>query len=253
MVKPSEKIESAKPLIGEPGAVYARALEQHSALCKILEYFGVEVTVLESRGSNGYEVAAGDAAVAFADGVVLMRPSVLSRRSEADRMESEFSRLDVPLAGHIIAPGLLDGNDVMLVGETAFVGIGERGNELGRSGFTQLARSHGYRAVEVRLAPGVSALRAVAGAVKSDTIVVGADKADLSAFAGFKTIELERGEEQAAGVLCLDEGHVIADIRYRTALSTMRRAGIAVEALDLYDFGKLGISPSMLTLVLRRE
>jgi len=46
---------------------------------------------------------------------------------------------------------------------------------------------------------------------------------------------------------------VIADIRYRTALSTMRRAGIAVEALDLYDFGKLGISPSMLTLVLRRE
>lgn len=253
MVKPSEKIESAKPLIGEPGAVYARALEQHTALCKMLEYFGVEVKVVESRGSDGYEVAAGDAAVAFEDGAVLMRPSALSRRSEADRMESELARLDVPLAGHIAAPGLLDGNDVMLVGETAFVGVGERGNELGRSGFAQLARSHGYSVVEVRLALGVPALRAAAGAVKADTVVVGSDKADLSAFAGFKTIVLERGEEQAAGVLCLDDGHVIADIRYRTALSTMRRAGITVEAIDLYDFGKLGITPSMLALVLRRE
>jgi hypothetical protein len=93
----------------------------------------------------------------------------------------------------------------------------------------------------------------VATAVAKDTIVIGSDKADITAFAGFKTIVLERGEEYAAGVLCLDERHVLADIRYRTALSTMRRAGIAVESIDLYDFTKLGLTPSMLALVLRRE
>ena len=70
----------------------------------------------------------------------------------------------------------------------------------------------------MKLADGVPALRAVAGAISPDTIVLGSDKVDLAAFAGFRTILLERGESQAAGVLVLDERHVLADIRYRTAL-----------------------------------
>lgn len=253
LVKPTPSMEGAPPLIGEPAAVYERALEQHEVFRRMLEYFGVETIVLEPRGSDPYETSTADAAVAFEDGAVLMRLSALSRRAEVDRMESEFTRLDVPLAGHIKAPGLLDGNDVILAGQTAFIGVGPRGNELGRHGFAQLARAHGYRVVEVKLADGVNALRAVATAVAPETVVVGSDKADLAAFAGFRTIVLARGEELAAGVLCLGENRVIADIRYRTAFSIMRQAGIAVEAVDLYEFAKLGIAPSMLALALKRE
>ena len=73
------------------------------------------------------------------------------------------------------------------------------------------------------------------------------------AFAGCKTIVLERGEENAAGVLCLGERHVIADIRYRTALAQMGRQGITVESIDLYEFTKIGLTPAMLTLVLKRD
>ena len=161
--------------------------------------------------------------------------------------------MDVPLAGHIAAPAFLDGNDVLLAGSSAFVGVGSRGNQLGRSGFAHLARAHGYRVVEVKLGDGVPALRAVAGAVAKDTIVLGADKANPEAFDGFRTIRLELGEAQAAGVLPLDDGHVLADLRFRTALSAMERAGVTVEAIDLYEFTKLGLTPSMLTLALRRE
>jgi dimethylargininase len=260
MIAPSPRIETAAPLIGEPGAIYARALEQHAMLRKRLEYFGVDTTVVEPCGADPYEPAVGDTAVVFEDGASLMRLTPLARRAEVDRMEAEFATLDVPLAGHIAAPGLLDGTDVLLAGATAFVGVSSttsgqaaRGNQLGRSGFRELAHAHGYRVVEVKLAEGVRALRAVAGAVASDTIVVGADKVDLDAFHGFRTIVLERGEEQAAGVLPLGDRHVVAEIRFRTALLTMRRAGITVEALDLYEFTKLGLTPSMLVLVLRRE
>ena len=253
LVKPSFALEEARPLPGEPGAVESRALEQHDVLRKTLEYFGVEVTVFESHASDPYEAAAGDAAVAFADGAVMMRLTPMSRRAEVDRMQVEFGRIDVPMAGHITAPGLLDGNDVLMAGDTAFIGVGARGNELGRAGFANLARSHGFAVRQVKLAPGVPALRAVAAAVAPDTIVLGGEKADASAFSGFKTIVLERGEELGAGVLCLDDRHVVADIRYRTSLAMMRRAGIGVEAIDLYDFTKVGITPAMLALVLRRE
>ena len=74
LVRPSRAIENAATLIGEPGAIYDRALEQHDVLCKTLEYFGVETTVIEPRGDDPYETSVGDAAIALEDGAALMRP-----------------------------------------------------------------------------------------------------------------------------------------------------------------------------------
>jgi len=158
LVKPNAAIERVRPLSGEPGAIYERACEQHNVLRSTLEYFGVDTISFESHVGDAYEISAGDAAVALRDGVVLMRPTAMSRRAEADRMQSEFACIDVPIAGHIQGPGLLDGNDVILAGERAFVGAGSRGNDVGREGFARLAAAHGYRVVEVKLAPGVPAL-----------------------------------------------------------------------------------------------
>ena len=253
LMKPGATLEHARPLPGEPGAVYARALEQHEILRKTLAYFAVETIVLEPRGEDPYETSIGDAAVVFEDGAFVMRPSPMTRRAEADRFESECSRLDIPIAGTIAAPGMLDGGDVLLAGRTAFLGKSASGNTIGRSGFTAVARAHGFNVVEVELAPDVASLRSVASAVARDTIVLAPGKLDTRAFAGFHTIELERGEERAAGVICLGEHHVIADVRYRTALARMRKAGVVVEGIDLYDFEKVGITPSLLALALKRD
>ncbi|HEY1977853.1 MAG TPA: hypothetical protein VGG89_14975 [Candidatus Baltobacteraceae bacterium] len=252
LVRPNRSIEHAKPLPGEPGTVHAWATDQHAILCKTLAYFGVETVILDTHGDDPYETSVCDAAVAFEDGAMLMRPTAMARRGEADRLKSHFSHIDVPLAGHITAPGLLDGTDVVLVGHTAFVGTGKRGNDIGRGGFAQVAQAHGYRVVEVKIDPNVPSLRAVVGAIAKDTVVIAADRVDSSAFEGFRTIVLERGEELAAGVLPIGDKHVIADIRYKTALTTMRRAGVTVEAIDLYEYGKIGLTPSMLVLALKR-
>jgi dimethylargininase len=252
LMKPTATLERAAPLPGEPGAVYARALEQHEILRKTLAYFGVEAIVLEARGDDPYESAIVDAAVVFEDGAMIMRPSAMSRRAEADRFESECARLDIPIAGTIAAPGLLDGGDVLLIARTAFIGVSSRGNAIGRTGFSAVARAHGFDVVEVPLASGTS-LRSVAAAVARDTVVIAPDKVDAAAFKGFRTIELERGEDRAAGVVVLGEHHVIADVRYRTSLARMRKAGIVVEGIDLYDFEKVGITPSLLALALKRD
>jgi dimethylargininase len=253
LVQPGEAMERVQPLQGEPGAVHVRAVEQHKVLCDILRYFGVEVVTIAAHGTDAYEVSAVDAAVAFADGAMITRPTAMSRRAEADDIQSEFARIDIPLAGHIVAPGLLDGSDIVMAGKTAFIGRGRRGNELGRSGFAAVARAHGYRIVEVELAPGAQALAAVVGVLANDTLVIAPDRVDRAAFDGFKIVELDRGEELAAGVLCLGERHVIADIRFRTSLRALRKAGVTVESMDLYEFYKLGITPSMLVLALKRD
>lgn len=253
VVRPSPRIERAAPLNGEPGTIFARAAEQHEVLIRTLRYFGVSVRTIEAFGDDPYRCAVAEAAVVFENGAVLMRPTSMSRRAEADRIAAEFAKTDVALAGRISAPGLLDGTDVLLAGTTAFVGVGSRGNEIGRNGFTEVARAHGYEVKEVALAPSVRSLRSVAGAVAADTVIMARDAVDPQPFSDFHTIVLERGEELGAGVLCIGESHVIASVRYRTALLQMRRAGITVEGIDLYEFEKIGLTPSELVLPIQRD
>ena len=253
LVRPAVALESAKALHGEPGAVLERAREQHKILVKTLNYFGVETIVAESISNDPYETAVAESGVAFEDGMLLMRSTSMAGRGSPARLRDECARIDAPLVGEIAAPGLLDGGDVLLVGRTAFVGVGARGNGTGRSGFTSVARAHGYDVVEVTYAADAPSLRSVAAGVAKDTVVISGDKVDVDAFAGFKRIVIERGEAFGAGVLCIGEHHVIADVRYRTALATMRKAGLVVEGIDLYDFEKVGIAPGVLALPLKRD
>lgn len=253
MVAPPMTIGNGRPLIGEPAPVYERAKLQLEIFAKTLAFFGCEVTVLEPQGSGPLQSAVVDTGAVFEDGVALMRPSSLVRRPEIERIEREFSQLDVPIAGHLVAPGLLDGSDVLLAGRTAFIGAGKRSNALGREGFAQIARAHGFSTVEVKLTDDAP-LRALASAVAADTVVLAATGVDRKPFtdAGFKTLVLEPGEEFGAGVLCVGEHHVVADVRYSRSVQLLRKSGIVVEAIDLYDFGKIGITPAMLVLALKR-
>lgn len=253
LVAPPATIGDARPLIGEPAPVYERTKSQLEVFAKTLKFFGCEVTILEQEGGDPYQSAVADTGVVFEDGVALMRPSSLARRPEIERMEHEFARLDIPIAGHLVPPGLLDGGDVLLAGRTAFIGVRKCSNALGREGFAQIARAHGFSTVEVNVA-GDAPLRALASAVSGDTVVLAAGRIDRELFvkAGFKTIVLEPGEDLGAGVLCVGERHVVADVRYSRSVNQLRKSGVVVEAIDLYDFGKIGITPAMLVLPLKR-
>ena len=48
-----------------------------------------------------------------------------------------------------------------------------------------------------------SALAAIVGVLANDSVVIAADLVDRALFDGFKIVELERGEELGAGVMCL--------------------------------------------------
>lgn len=254
LVAPQRAIENAAPLQGEPSAIYARAAMQHAILAHTLQYFGVQTQVLQAPDGDPLVPAVADMAVGFESGMIVMRSSSMSRRPESAWIESEFARLDLPIGAHIVSPGLLDGGDVLLVGDAAFVAVNRRGNGLGRGAFAHVARAHGLRTFEVPVADSVS-LRSVAGAISGDTVVVAPQFVDPDVFrdAGFVTIVLERTEEQqGAGVFALGDRHVLADLRYPNAVAQLRKNGVTVEAIDLYDFGKIGLVPANLVLATKR-
>ena len=253
LAAPSPAIENARPLQGELNAIYPRARAEQEILAKTLRYFGCEVTLLETHNDDPYACAIADAAVVFENGAVIMRPSSMSRRPQAAWLEAELVKRDIPIAGHIAAPGLLDGSDVLLCGMTAFIGASKRSNALGRSGFAQIAKAHGFAVREVQLRDPSASLRAFAGAISADTVVLAPEtKIDHAAFEGFKIHVAPIGHERGAGVLNLGDHHVLANVRYPGVVDMLRRAGIVVEAIDLHDFGRVGISPSMIALDLKR-
>jgi hypothetical protein len=106
--------------------------------------------------------------------------------------------------------------------------------------------------VEVPLASEVQRLRSVAAFVDRGVIVLGTRVVDRAPFAGLEVIEAPYGEENGAGVLAIGGRRVIANVRFRTMFEVLRRARIAVDAIDLWELGKVGATPSTLTLALKR-
>ncbi len=251
LVRPAPALERLTPLPGEPSPIFSRAFEQHVILEKTLRYFGVQTTVVETAG-GALSVAAADTAIVFEKGAVMMRNSVLHRPDEVADMRAQFGRLGVPVLASIEPPGSIDGSEVLLMANTAFIGVSKRSNALGRAAFSQIARGYGIDVVEVPMSTDAPPLRSVASPVSQDTVVVAPAGFDRAAFRGFNTIVLDRGEELGAGVFALGERRVIANLRFRTSLRKMRQAGIAMEAIDLHEFGKVGITPSMLVLPIQR-
>jgi dimethylargininase len=260
---PSPALAAGQPVHGESHPIVERACEQFGVFTNRLAVAGVSCGALEEGGAA--QTLCADLAVVFADGAFLMRPSDLRRRGEIIAVEAALARAGVPILGRIEAPGLLDGGDVLRAGDTLYIGVARQrraevgipafvhGNALGREQLVAYARERQWRVVEVPMNADVLRLRSVASLLDAETLVYAPGVIDGSVLSGLKLIEAPRGEDYGAGVLTLGPRRVLANLRFRQTTPLLRKAKIAVESIDLWEFGKLGITPSLLALVLKRE
>ncbi|MBV9409752.1 MAG: hypothetical protein JO164_13070, partial [Candidatus Eremiobacteraeota bacterium] len=244
---------------GEPSPIADRTAEQHAVLVRTLKDRGVAVHELAPVSEAPTESLVADCAVLLPNGAVIARPSQIERRNEVAAVERHLAELGIPIVGRIEAPGLLDATDVALAPGRLFVGVPRpgaglrrRSNELGRRQLEAIATAQGLRVVELAVANDVSRLRAVFSVVGADVVIAAPEKVDLVAATDLKIVEVPRGEELAAGVLALGERRVLANIRFRESIALLRKAKVAVEAIDLWEFGKAGFGPFSLVLAVKR-
>jgi dimethylargininase len=259
MIAPTVAVERLVPIYGEPSPIAGRALEQYGVFRNRLAAHGVRVHLLEPEIDVPSAACVSDCVVVVGSGAILMRPSRIEQRRYVPVVERALRELGIPIIGRIEAPGLLDANDVVLSPHVAYVGVPrnptlsqQRSNQLGRRQFEALIQGNGFRAVELPLSPDVLRLRNVFSFVDSDCALAAPHKLDLTAVKETQIIEVSRGEEYACGVLTLAPRSVIANLRFRLALGAMKKARIAVDAIDLWEFGKAGIGPFSLAAPLKR-
>jgi dimethylargininase len=259
VLRPATAVDRLPPLKAEPSPIAERAQEQHRILVRTLTDNGVAVTAMEPKSESATESLVADCALVLPQGAILTRPSQIERRTEVARVEEQLTALGIPIVGRIEAPGLLDATDVAIGPDRIFIGVPRGGvglrphsNAMGRKQLETLAAGMGYRIVELPLAPEALRLRNVFNVVGAETVVASPDKVDLVALTGMKLVEVPRGEEYAAGVLPLGERRVVANLRFRESIALMRKAKVAVEAIDLWEFGKAGYGPFSLVLAVKR-
>jgi dimethylargininase len=260
VLRPTTAVDRLVPIQGEPSPIGERAIDQHAILVRTLRDRGVEVTVLEPLLGRSGEPCIGDCAVMLGSGAIVTRPSAVERRAETAAVDAVLAQLGIPVLGHITAPGLLDGGDVAVAGEIVYVGVPRAGaglrsrsNALGRAQLGALVSAQGLTLVEIALAPAVLRLRNVLSFVARDMAVVAPNRVDVAALAGVQLVEVPLGEEYAAGVLTLGERRVLTNVRFRETLLRFKAAKIAVEAIDLWEFGKAGAGPFSLVLATKRR
>lgn len=261
---PSGAIERERPVPGESNTIAERAREQHGVLLVRLAAHGVDAIKIDADAIAPLGALCADVAIVVSDGAIIMRPSDINRRREIAAVEAALHGAGIPIVGRIEPPGLLDGGDVLLAPETAYLGVSSprasetgiarrlHGNQHGREQFASLARARGLKVVEVPLAAHVQRLRSVAALVDANTIVCANSVLDAECFSGLQRIDVPSGEDYAAGLLVIGRRRVITNLRFRETIPRLRAAKIFVDAIDLWEFGKIGATPSSLVLPIKR-
>jgi dimethylargininase len=223
----------------------SRAREQHAAYEQTLRSLGWTVQRLPAPDDMPDSVFVEDTAYVLDELAVITRPGAESRRRETATV-SEVLRGYRPLVA-ILAPGTLDGGDILTIGKRIFVGVGDRSNETGIRQLRAMVRSQGYTvdAAEFR---DCLHLKTAATLVAPDLLLVNPAWTDPGQFGGIRTLEVHPNEPFAANALLVD-GTVVYPAEHGRTLDTLERAGLSVRPVAVGELAKAEASVTCFSLL----
>ncbi len=226
----------------------ARALRQHALYAEALRDCGLEVTVLEPDPAFPDSTFVEDTAVLVAGCAIVTRPGAPVRRGETAAMRAAlrpfFERFPT-----IEEPGTLDGGDVCLAGDQAFIGVSERTDPEGaRQLASFLAREGlGSALVDIRALGGLLHLKSGLSWLGGRRLLCVEGLLEQPAFRGWDLVPVPPREEYAANCVWLDERVLVAD-GFPGLAAALRALGFLPLPLDMSEFRKMDGGPSCLSL-----
>jgi dimethylargininase len=187
-----------------------------------------------------------DAVLMYAGTAIITRPGDARRQPEVVGLDTVAAGLGCPVA-RIVAPGTLDGGDVLKVGTTVYVGRGARTNDAGVDQLRSIIEPLGGTVHAVPLTK-VLHLKSAVTALPDGTIIGWpAAVDDVSVFPTFVAMP----EESGAHVVVLDERHVLMAADAELSADLLRARGFEPVLVDIGEFVKLEGCVTCLSVRLR--
>jgi dimethylargininase len=212
----------------------ARARAEHELYEATLRQLGCDVTRLAAGPEMGDSVFIEDTAVVLDELAVITRPGAESRRPETAAVASALREYR-PVAA-VLAPGTLDGGDVLRIGQRLFVGAGYRSNEAGIKQLRAMAGSQGYSVDGVPF-EGCLHLKSAASLVADDLVLINPAWVDATRFGRVRTIEVDPAEPFAANALRVGDAIVYPAEHARTA-KRLEAAGLTIHPVPAGELAK---------------
>jgi dimethylargininase len=237
--------------VPDPGATR----RQHGALVRTMEEAGARVVNVAELADHPNSTFTRDAALCTPAGYVQLRMGLPARRGEPAWMAEALEGLGEASLGAIGAPGTVEGGDVALAGDVAFVGLSSRTNEEGIAQLSALLEPVGY---DVRVCDVRRRYLHSGGAMSiigPGTVLACAGVFPEGYFDGFDVIEVPNRDlaPSVANVICLGPEEVIANAAENLpTIQILEAEGIRVHRLDLSEFRKGAGGPTCLILPVER-
>ena len=236
---------TSAPELGQP--IYEKALAQHEKYIEALKKCGVEVTVLEADERYPDSCFVEDPALITRKCAIITNPGAASRNGEKDEIIGAVRKFfPEDKIEYIKDPGTLEGGDVMMVGDTFYVGLSARTNAEGIRQLGEILNKYGLECVQVPLEK-VLHLKTGVNYLENNNMLVSGEFIDKPEFAKYNKIVIP--EEEAYDANCIwVNGTVIVPEGYPAVLKAVQDAGYETLVVDTSEFRKIDGGLSCLSL-----
>ena len=232
---PSANFADGLTTANEGTPSFELALAQHAAYARALHEAGLAVTMLEALPAFPDACFVEDVAVITPEVAVITRPGAAARLGEEAFIEPALAR--VRKISRIVAPGTLDGGDVLVVGQRVLVGLSERTNAEGVGQLREILEPFGYEVVGIPVAAGLhfkSSVNQVAG----DVLLVTREFASHPALGQYELLIVPAGDEYSANVLSVNN-HLLIPAGYPRTRALLEPLGKLIIEIDVSEFRKM--------------
>jgi dimethylargininase len=227
-------------------------LKQHDTLKETLRSSGSEVIDLPELTGHPNSVFTRDTALATPDGYIKLKMGLDTREGEEEWMADLLDSKGESFAGEIVAPGTVEGGDVILAGQVAFIGRTIRTND---DGIEQLSVLLGKMDFEIRVIPMPCTILHLDKAMMMtgpDSIIYCRELMAPEFFDGFETTVLSCYESATANIICQGPNECIVDRANSRVIEKLESTGTTVHDLDLSEFAKGTGGPNCLIMPVER-
>ena len=231
--------------IGKPDL--ARMLEAHAAYVATLRSTGAEVVELPPLEDYPDAVFVEDTMLCLPELAIVMRPGAPSRMGEVAEMRPAIAGFYGDRIAEIIAPGTIEGGDILVTGREILVGLSARTNREGVAQLTDIVNEYGYTLRLVETPEGVLHFKTDCGLLAPETILSTRRLAVSGCFEGYEVLLVPDGEEAASNCIRFNN-LVIMDAGFPRTAEMLAAHGYEVVQIDNIECAKLDGGMSCLSL-----
>jgi dimethylargininase len=219
---------------------------QWDAYVETLQECGWRIVEVAARDDLADSAFVDDTAVILGNTAVITSPGAPERIDETTGTEDALRALGMRIE-RIEQPGSLDGGDVLVVGDTVYVGRSTLTNADGIRQLRVLARRRGLTVIAVPVARALH-LKSAASALPDGTVIGHAKAFDnVSLFSRFLPVP----EPHGANALIVDANTLLMSSSAPQSAALVRDLGYRVVIVEVTEFEKLERSVASLSVLIR--